>query len=762
MSTLTPQSIFPPLPYNIRLAFLSTYPPRRCGIGTYTKDLATAINGLNPERLCEIIAVDDAISESVDYPWEVSRRIRQTHWEDYERVLRYINHSTIDIISIQHEFGIFWGGDGDYSVRFARALQKPFIITFHTILKDPTEIQKQVIQELAHLAQGIVVMLSVAADILRDVYDVDPAKVVAIHHGTPDFPFANEKIAKARLGLEDRIVMSNVNLISEGKGIEYAIAALPEVVKQYPNFLYLIVGETHPVVRERDGEIYRQKLEGLVDSLGLHDNVRFVNEYVSLNDLIGYVEASDFYITPYENLEQISSGSLAYAVAAGKLCLSTPYRYAQEILAGGHGYLVEPNSPEAIRDALLHALSHPGEAENMRVKSYAQGRKMTWVHVAFRHLHVMHHLLQTASQPAVYGSPSLRYLRFLTDKWGLQEHSQGNRRNTKEGYATDDNARMLIVALQYKDSRLAEAALTFLVAAERDGRLYCDRDADGQWTKEPGVGDWFGRAFWATAYALQYSPSLAVRKRSSELLSHLLKGAKEVSALRTYAYILLGLCRLEELGWDEFETERQELLDQALGYMNQAFASHTSIDWVWLEPVLSYDNPRVAQALIEVGLVYKRDDIKKLGLQLLDFILDHTFDVRQNHFRFIGNKGWYKKGESKTLFDEQPIEAGATVQACEVAYRATGIGYYRDMACKAFAWFHGDNILRRPLYNASRGSVYDGIGEEAVNLNQGAESVLEYLLSYSCYAKLVGEGHNLRDQTHPTSSVTSTTQTTPH
>ncbi len=751
MASFDRQSIFPPLPYNIRLAFVSTYPPRRCGIGTYTKDLATGINNLNPERLAEIIALDDSISQSLEYPWEVSRRIRQQEWGDYQRVLRYLNHSVIDMVSIQHEFGIFGGPDGEYIVRFAQELEKPFIVTFHTVLQRPSENQKRIIQELAHHAQAVVVMLSVAGDILRDVYDIDPAKVVPIHHGTPDFPFAHEEAAKSRLGLEDRIIMSNVNLISRGKGIEYALQALPKVVAQYPNFLYLIVGQTHPVVQEQEGEAYREMLTGLVNDLGLQNHVQFVNEYVSLEALIGYVEASDFYITPYENLEQISSGSLAYAVAAGKLCLSTPYRYAQEILAGGHGYLVAPRSPESIRDALLHALSHPQAAENMRFKSYAQGRKMVWVHVAFRHLHVMHHLLQTALKPAVYSPPTLRYLRFLTDEWGLLEHSHHDGRNFVEGYATDDNARMLIVATQYNDRRLAEVALKFLCDAERDGKFYCDRDENGEWINQPGIGDWFGRAFWAAAYALQYSPSLKIRRSCAELVRRMLPVASQVTAMRTSAYILLGLSCLDALEWDEYGTERAVLLQQMVNSVQGAFASHTSHDWVWPEPILAYDNPRIAQALIEVGMQYKRDDIKQLGLQLIDFVLDHTFDIQQNHFRFIGNKGWYKKGETKTLFDEQPIEAGATVQACEAAYRATGIRYYRDMACKAFAWYHGDNILRRPLYNSSRGSVYDGLGQEAVNLNQGAESILEYLLAYTAYAKLVSEGP--RDQTNSTASI---------
>lgn len=749
MNSLMPQLSLPVQSLDLRLAFLSTYPPRRCGIGTYTKDLATAINNLNPECLAEIIAMDDAISEGLDYPWEVSHRIRQNEWADYERVLDYLNNSVIDIIAIQHEFGIFGGPDGEYVVEFAKRLKKPFIVTLHTVLERPSPNQRRIIQELARRSSAVVVMLSVASDILRTVYGVPREKVVAIHHGAPDLPFLDDGGTKKQLGLENKIVMSSINLLSPGKGLEYAIEALPEVVAKYPNFLYLIIGETHPVVRKEKGERYREHLKKLVAKHHLTRHVKFVNAYIPLNKLIEYIRASDLYITPYTNMEQISSGALAYAVAAGKLCVSTPYRYAKEMLVGRRGYLVAAENPLAIRDAILHGLNNPEAAYRMRQKCYAQGRMMTWARVGFRYVRMIDHLLIAYSRPLKYISVSLDHLKSMTNHNGLVEHATRYQPNMGEGYATDDNARALMVAIQHGERELAQLYLDFLVSAESGGKLYCDADRKMRWHGEPGIGDWFGRTVWAAAYAIQYGPTLKIRNKASQLLQQLIPTCREVTHLRTLAYILLGLACLQEVEWDKFRQERARLARKAIATIKEEFIRHADANWRWPEPVLSYDNTRIPQALLAVGRAWGDQKLIDLGIEMLDFLIDQTYDVLGNHFRFVGNKGWYPKAGEKALFDEQPIEAGATVQACYMAYVTTGIGHYRDLANKAFSWYHGDNSLRRPLYDAKRGAVHDGLGENATNLNHGAEATVEYLLSATCYSKIIEEGIEPSDRTYP-------------
>jgi glycosyltransferase involved in cell wall biosynthesis len=735
--------VFPPTPLDLRVAFISSYPPRRCGIATFTKDLTNGINNLNPERLAEIIALDDKISEAIEYPWEVSHRIRQDSWEDYQRVLDYLNNSIIDIVCIQHEYGIFGGEYGSYIVDFIKHLKKPYFVTLHTIVKQPNELQKKIIQEISYKAMAVVVMLPIAVDILQDVYGIAPQKIIPIHHGAPDFPFVEDGEAKKQLGLEGKIVMSSINLISRWKGLEYAILALPDVVKKYPNFVYFIVGQTHPVILAREGEVYRKNLEQLTKDLKLDQHVKFVNQYISIEELIDYVRASDIYITPYEGLEQISSGSLAYAIAAGKLCISTAYLYAEEMLAGGRGYLIEPKNSQAITDAILHALDHPGDAEIMRQKCYAQGRKMTWARIGFHYIRLMDHLVDGGHKQLSYPRPTLKYLEFLTEQHGLVEHTRGDVKNHQEGYSVDDNARGLVVAVQYGHKSLADKYLNFLVSAQKNGLMYCDMDQSGRWISRkngpwttPGVGDWFGRAFWAIVYSMRYGETIKFRQRATDLVRQLIPSLTKAKTIRAHAHIILGLGLLKELEWEEYQSECERAFLRSVNFIISEFKKYDLPGWHWPEDTLRYDNARIPMAILEASVSFTRNDLKELGMKILDFLLDETFDVRQNHFRFIGNKGWYTKGKKKAEYDEQPIEAGSTVQACYAAYRATGHDWYRDMAKKAFAWFHGDNILRRPLYNAERGSVYDGITPHGLNLNQGAENILEYLLAYRCYVKL--------------------------
>ncbi len=723
-------------PLNLKIAFISTYPPRHCGIATYTKDLTNSINKLNPHRLVEIIALDNPISEKLTYPWEVSKRIRQNEWEDYEKVLDYLNPSIIDIIVIQHEFGIFGGKNGEYIISFVEKLKKPFIITFHTILENPTPKMKQITQVLSDKASVVVVMLPAGAEILQKVYSVPQEKIVSITHGTPDFPFFGRNKIKEEMGVDDQIIMSSINLLSRGKGIEYAIKALPEIVKNYPNFIYYIIGQTHPVVLEHEGERYRTKLKRLVKKLKLRRNVRFINRYVSLETLTKYLRISDFYITPYENLEQIASGSLAYAIASGTLCISTPYKYAKELLTGRRGYFIKPKNSKSITETILNGLQSPKEMKSRRIKSYYLGRTMTWDRAAFRHIRVMDHLLKQTTRSTLFPEPKLNHLHRLTTNVGIIEHTKENDLDFKEGYSSDDNARALIVALTFQDKKLTEIYLDYLIRSEKMGKIFCDSNEKGEMVGEPGLGQWFGRTFWATSFAFRFGQTDKIRLKAKNLLVKLLPEINKINDVRTLAFILLGLCQLKNSRWKEYDKDREELLNHSLKTILDEYKKNRNPEWHWIENSLRYDNCRIPFALLKTAESFNKTEIRDLGLEMLDFIIDNTFEILPNRFRFIGCWGWMPKGGKKALFDEQPIEAGSTVQACHAAYIATGINYYKQMAYKAFAWFHGDNSLRRPLVNLDRHSIYDGITEKGLNMNQGAECIVEYLLSYCCYTDL--------------------------
>jgi len=379
----------------VRVIYISSYIPRECGIATFTKDLTSSINVLNPRCLAEIIAVNPP-GIRYDYPWEVKFRFDQEDWSTYEAAAQYINQSSAEIVCLEHEYGLYGGIGGEMIVKFARMINKPLVTTFHTVLSTPYEKWKhrEIIHELAKESEAVAVMVHAAADRLVNIYGVDQNKIVVIPHGVPDMPFLSEPEGKGRLRLKDDMVLSTFGLISKWKGIEYVLQALPEIAKKVPNITYLVLGETHPVVRRKEGELYRRKLQSLVRKLGIQDHVRFENRYLSLDEIVMYLQATDLYVTPYLNMEQITSGTLAYAVGAGLACISTPYIYAQELLDGNRGLLVDAENPKAIAQAVIKLATEPRLRESIRSEAYLYGRQMTWHNVALQHLDLFSSIIE--------------------------------------------------------------------------------------------------------------------------------------------------------------------------------------------------------------------------------------------------------------------------------------------------------------------------------------------------------------------------------
>lgn len=376
----------------VRAIYISTYLPRKCGIASFTKDLTNASNLLNPTNLAEIMAVTKDGSE--DFPWEVKFRLRESDLQSYLDGAKYINNSSADIVVMQHEFGIFGGDDGEYILELTSHIKKPLITTMHTVLTNPNSNHRRIIKKLSEQSEAIVVMVETARERLVNIFNVDPAKIVVIHHGVPDISYGGEEHFKKQLGIGERPVISGVNLLSENKGLEYAIEALPKIVKKYPDLLYLIIGQTHPDIIKREGEKYREYLQSLVKKYGLEKNVKFINEYVSLDDLISYLRATDIYITPYLDPQQTSSGNLAYALGAGKVCISTDYMYAREVLNGSRGMIVPFRDSDAISEAVLKVLDEPKLMEAYKKAAYDFGRLMIWPQVALQYLDLMKLVLE--------------------------------------------------------------------------------------------------------------------------------------------------------------------------------------------------------------------------------------------------------------------------------------------------------------------------------------------------------------------------------
>jgi glycosyltransferase involved in cell wall biosynthesis len=369
--------------HSVDVAFLSSYIPRKCGIATFTKDLTKAINDLNPERTVRIVAMGNG--EPYTYPSEVLLDLEKDALEDYERAVQRINASEIEILCVQHEYGLYGGETGDALIKLLESIRQPLVTTLHTILQYPTEKQREVVLRLSELSEAVVAMIPDAKERLVNAYGVDPDKVVIIHHGVPDQPRAM-KVGKALFGWEDRRVLLMTGLLNKDKGIDYVLDGLVDIIKTHPETLFAIVGQTHPEVIKKEGEVYREFLIGKVAQLGLEGHVEFINEYLPLDQLLKYYEAADIYLTPHLNPEQITSGTLAYALGMGKACVSTPYVYAKAMLADERGVLVAFKESAELSAAVLHLLGNAEFLAKIEARAYELGRRMSWSHVAERYL----------------------------------------------------------------------------------------------------------------------------------------------------------------------------------------------------------------------------------------------------------------------------------------------------------------------------------------------------------------------------------------
>lgn len=380
----------------VNVIYVSSYIPRKCGIATYTKDLTNAINLLNSRSLAEILAVAHPAEEDMDYPWEAKYKINNEDLSSYLHAADYVNQSHADIVHLQHEFGLFGGESGEYILPFVENLTTPLVTTFHTVLTEPNAKQREIIKRIARKSEAIVVMMEQVSDALSKIYKIPRKKIIVIPHGVPDIAYHQTELYKRKRKLSDKILLGNINLLDHNKGIEYALEAVAILAKKYPNILYTIIGQTHPDVLRRDGETYRNSLKKLVRNLGIAQHVRFVNEYLNFPDLVSWLQAMDIYITPYLEPQQVTSGALAYAIGAGKVCIATPYIYSKEVLAEGRGMLVPFRDSQALAAAVLDVLDHPEKRDKMSNLAYQYGRLMTWPNVAQSHLSLFRTLLKKA------------------------------------------------------------------------------------------------------------------------------------------------------------------------------------------------------------------------------------------------------------------------------------------------------------------------------------------------------------------------------
>jgi glycosyltransferase involved in cell wall biosynthesis len=732
-----------------RIAFVGDHLPRKCGIATFTTDLLNAVASAHPESQCIAVAVND-LQDGYVYPEEVRFEIEEQDLPSYLRAADFLNISNVDIVCLQHEFGIYGGPAGGHILALLRELRMPVVTTLHTVLREPSADQRRVMEGLIRLSTRLVVMAERGRELLQDIYKAPPAKLDVIPHGIPDVGFVDPTYFKDQFGVEGKVVLLTFGLLSPNKGIEYVLNALPEIVAEFPEVVYIVLGTTHPNELREHGEAYRLSLEILAKKNKVDKNVIFYNQFVDLENLKEFIGSADLYITPYLNEAQITSGTLAYAFGAGKAVVSTPYWHAAELLADERGVLVPFRDAPAIAREVIALLRDDTRRHSIRKNAYRLGREMIWSNTA--HLYMgsfegsrleaaplSRKSLATKTldrKPRELPKIKLNHLSRMTDSTGVFQHAIFSVPNFSEGYCTDDNARAFILAVLLGElggdpelvRTLATRSAAFLHHAFdlKTERFHNHLSFDRRWSDEQGSEDCHGRALWALGMCVGRSPFRSFQMMAGQLFARALPALTGFTSPRAWAFGLIGIHEyLRRLSGDSLVNQTREILTCRL---MEHFDAAAQPDWPWFEEELSYDNAKLAQALILGGQATGQPVVLERGLQALRW-LTAVQTSEKGHFRPIGSNGFYRRGGTRANFDQQPVEAQATVSACLAAYRATSdLGWY-EHAQRAFDWFIGWNDLGLELYSPETGGCRDGLHVDRVNGNQGAESTLAFLLS---------------------------------
>ncbi|HZK49483.1 MAG TPA: glycosyltransferase family 4 protein [Thermoleophilia bacterium] len=734
---------------------IGNYIPRRCGIATFTTDLAESLAAEAPESEVWAAAMNDT-PEGYPYPSRVHFEMSESSRGDYLKAAEFLNICGVEVASLQHEYGIFGGPAGEFILDLIGQLRMPVVTTLHTVLREPTRDQMRVSAEIARLSAKLVVMSRRAASFLRDIYQVPAEKIAFIHHGVPDLPFTDPTYYKDQFGVEGRTVAATFGLLSANKGIEHMIAALPEIVEHHPDFMYLVLGATHPNVQKHEGERYRTLLERLAVSLGVAEHVRFLNRFVDLPELCEFLGCADVYVTPYGDEAQITSGTLAYAMASGKAIVSTPYWYATEMLAEERGVITPFGDTEALTANVLALLSDPVRRHAMRKRAYVFTRDAVWSKVAQEYLNVFAEAKERqqwrptrgfrarAILPTSTALPeiNLAHLRRMSDGAGLLRHATFNLPDRAHGYCTDDNARALVLTVSAQDllpgdeglASMSACYLGFLSHAldPGTGRFRNFMSYDRRWEETEGSEDTQGRALWALGVTVAHAPDEGQRAAATSLFHRALSGAEALTHPRASALALVGIHAY--LGRFAGDTGAKRVAKLLARRILHDFKRNATDDWYWFEDILTFDNGKVAQALLLAGTFLKDRTIVEVGVKALEWLTDMQF--ANGMFRPVGNCGWYRRGGLRARFDQQPIEAQSMIEVYASAYAATGETRWADLADQVFQWYLGQNDLGVPIWDSKTGACCDGLGPEGPNLNQGAESTLAWLLSLTHMHKL--------------------------
>jgi glycosyltransferase involved in cell wall biosynthesis len=743
-----------------RMAVIGNYLPRHCGIATFTTDLCEAISAEYGTARLLALPVDDT-EQGYDYPARVRWSLAQDDVTSYQEAAEFLNFNNIDMVCLQHEYGIFGGPAGSHILHLLRGLKMPVVTTLHTVLREPDADQLRVMEEIAELSDRLIVMSQLSSQFLQEIFKVPGSKIDMVPHGVPDLPFLDPNFYKDRFGVEGKAVLLTFGLLSPNKGIENVIQALPQILSKHENVVYLVAGATHPHILRREGDKYRASLQALAKEVGVESRVIFHDRFVSPEEMAEFIGAADIYITPYRHEAQVVSGTLAYALGAGKAIISTPYWHAIELLDDGRGALVPFQNPDAIAQKAVELLATPALRHAMRKRAYLFARDMVWKKAAQGYMgsfaRVRSDRLETprvqfsarATPKLLNQLPELKlnHVNTLTDDTGMLQHAIFTIPNRAEGYTTDDNARALIFTVlldqlgrdQPGTEQLGKAEsanpdwpfryLAFLEHAfnPEKKRFRNFLGYNHRWKEDQGSEDSHGRALWALGTLLARSTNQGLRGAAGRLFEFSVPAVVEFHSPRACAYALLGMQEYLDAYPGDRDAQRVRLaLAQRLLEM---YESIRRPGWQWFEDVVAYGNARLPQAMLLVGSACGNERMLSVGLDSLDWLMDTQRCPTNGHFVPIGSQGFYRRGAEQARFDQQPIEAAGAVSACLQAHRVTGDNRWRTEAWSAFNWFLGDNDLQLPLYDSATGGCRDGLHPDRSNQNQGAESTLSFLMA---------------------------------
>ncbi|MBN2412890.1 glycosyltransferase [candidate division KSB1 bacterium] len=730
----------------MKLICIGNFPPRECGIAAFTHDLYTSLQ-INARKIktrfeMDIIAMNPPYKH-FNYPDPVKYSINQQQQKEYIKAADYINNSHADICLLQHEFGIFGGNSGVYILPLIHRIDVPLVTVMHTVLKAPNYHEKEIIKKIGERSVKVIVMSKHAIQLLIEIYKIPMNKIIIFHHGVPDFQIVDKKDLREKYHLNHRKVLLTFGLLNRNKGIETVLHALSQVVRKHPALLYIVLGKTHPNILRETGEEYRESLLKMVHDLKLEDNVLFIKNFVSQKTLMEYLSAIDIYITPFLNEAQITSGTLSYAVGAGAAIISTPYWHARELLADGRGCLFDFNDSQKCAQIVEHLLDNPDKIEALREKTRAFGENFKWAKVGGKYLELFNQVsnqqpyhIQSNPQNRLLKLPtlSLDHVYRLTDQTGILQHAKSFVPNLKEGYCLDDNARALLMINKYynlkKDHKAIDLMAIYLsfihYMQQEDGSFRNFLNYEKEIVDSKCSEDVFGRTLWALGYLIRYKPKDALYQAALEIFFNAIPNITKINSVRCLATTIIGtghfLHRLRN------EKMMIKYLRDLTEKMMFKYKINRTSEWCWFEDILTYDNGILPLSLFYAYEILGDPEILNIAQESVNFLDRIVF--RNKYLSSVGSNGWYKKGEQCAKYAQQPINAMALVLMYEKAYRVTKSKIYYDRMVDSFLWFIGKNELDISLYDDGTKGCCDGLESYGVNINQGAESTLSYLLAY--------------------------------